>query len=306
MFRYARLGGVALNVSDVDRSARFLAGVVGLEPAGRGPRGEALLRCSDGPYDVLLRQDEPAGLAAVSWEMESELDVARVAEAVAAQGLAVEERDRAECLALARGRCVRMIDPYSTAAFEFFSAAPRPTPALPFRPSLAKILRLGHVVLKVAHPREAVRFYTEVLNFRVSDSVDGLVTFLRCFPNPLHHSLGVTSGSGPGLHHVNFMVSEIDDIGRALVRFRKEGVPIVFGPGRHPPSESVFLYFLDPDGLTLEYSFGMEEFPESAPRPPRILPAGLASIDHWGNVPDPRFAAHGSIRADSGLRGALA
>lgn len=48
-------------------------------------------------------------------------------------------------------------------------------------------------------------------------------------------------------------------------------MPVVFGPGRRPASTSVFLYFLDPDGMTLEYSFGMEEFPQigaRAPRPP--------------------------------------
>ena len=56
------------------------------------------------------------------------------------------------------------------------------------------------------------------------------------------------------------MVSEIDDIGTAINRFKHHDVPIVFGPGRHIASNSVFLYFLDPDGLTLEYSYGMEEF----------------------------------------------
>ncbi len=48
----------------------------------------------------------------------------------------------------------------------------------------------------------------------------------------------------------------------------------MFGPGRHPPSESVFLYFLDPDGLTLEYSFGMEEFPERESAPAAAVAAG--------------------------------
>ena len=54
------------------------------------------------------------------------------------------------------------------------------------------------------------------------------------------------------------MVTDIDDIGKAVYRARKLDAPIVFGPGRHPPSESSFFYFLDPDGMTLEYSFGME------------------------------------------------
>ena len=127
-------------------------------------------------------------------------------------------------------------------------------------PSVAKIARLGHVVLFVKDHKASEKFFLEQLNFRASDRVDGIVTFMRCFPNPLHHSFGLGKAGENRLNHVNFMVTDIDDIGRAMWRMKKNDVPIVFGPGRHPPSESVFLYFLDPDGLTLEYSFGMEEF----------------------------------------------
>jgi 2,3-dihydroxy-p-cumate/2,3-dihydroxybenzoate 3,4-dioxygenase len=92
------------------------------------------------------------------------------------------------------------------------------------------------------------------------------------------------------------MVTDMDDIGRALYRLRKNNVPIVYGPGRHPPSGSVFLYFLDPDGMTLEFSYGMEEFPEVEAREPRVLPGALESFDFWGgNAPDPRFASMGRI-----------
>jgi 2,3-dihydroxy-p-cumate/2,3-dihydroxybenzoate 3,4-dioxygenase len=91
------------------------------------------------------------------------------------------------------------------------------------------------------------------------------------------------------------MVTEVDDIGRAIWRFNRAEVPIVNGPGRHPPSESMFLYFLDPDGLTLEYSFGMEEFPEVNPRKPRILEPIRESFDYWGAPVDPRKAAIGEI-----------
>ena len=91
------------------------------------------------------------------------------------------------------------------------------------------------------------------------------------------------------------MVSEIDDIGRGLARFRTNDVPVVFGPGRHPASTSVFLYFLDPDGLTLEYSYGMEEFPELGPRAPRRLELTPLNVDSWGSYRDPRMSTRGEI-----------
>jgi 2,3-dihydroxy-p-cumate/2,3-dihydroxybenzoate 3,4-dioxygenase len=164
-----------------------------------------------------------------------------------------------------------------------------------YEPGVAKIVRLGHVVLGTNTYEQTERYFADALNYRVSDRIDGAVTFMRCFPNPLHHSFGLSNADVNRLHHVNFMVTDIDDIGKAIYRARKLDVPVVFGPGRHPPSESVFFYFLDPDGLTLEYSFGMEEFPETHAREPRRLPHALESIDYWGAIPDARFGNTGAI-----------
>jgi 2,3-dihydroxy-p-cumate/2,3-dihydroxybenzoate 3,4-dioxygenase len=57
----------------------------------------------------------------------------------------------------------------------------------------------------------------------------------------------------------------------------------------------MFLYALDPDGLTMEYSFGMEEFPEENPRPHRVLPMRPESIDYWGGPTDPRLGTVGGV-----------
>jgi 2,3-dihydroxy-p-cumate/2,3-dihydroxybenzoate 3,4-dioxygenase len=134
-----------------------------------------------------------------------------------------------------------------------------------------------------------------VLNFRVSDSIGENLTFMRPFPSPFHHGIGIARGTRSLFHHLNFMVTEIDDIGRALNRLKRSSVQIVYGPGRHPPSGSIFLYFLDPDGITLEYSFGMEEFRETDAREPRFLVPAPESVDTWGFARDPRFATVGEM-----------
>jgi 2,3-dihydroxy-p-cumate/2,3-dihydroxybenzoate 3,4-dioxygenase len=64
-------------------------------------------------------------------------------------------------------------------------------------------------------PQEANRcFFRDVLNFRESDSIGEIMTFMRPFPSPFHHGIGVGKGPKRVIHHLNFMVSEIDDIGR--------------------------------------------------------------------------------------------
>jgi 2,3-dihydroxy-p-cumate/2,3-dihydroxybenzoate 3,4-dioxygenase len=291
--RYDRLGYVALNVTDLERSSRFYEDVLGLERVSSDLGDRAFFRCGPHHHDIVLHQAPAPGLKRLGWAMEDAGALAAARGHLSSIGLAPASVDEDESAALAIEAAIRVAEPNTGAVFEFFiGMAPAPAP---YRVTHTKIARLGHVVLNVADRAETERFLCEALNFQVSDRIEGAVSFLRCFPNPYHHSLAVGGGGKPGLNHVNFMVSEVDDIGKALWRCKAADAPIVFGPGRHPPSESMFLYFLDPDGLTLEYSFGMEEFPEVDARPPRLMPAGMQSIDYWGAMPDPRFAKVGVI-----------
>ena len=63
--------------------------------------------------------------------------------------------------------------------------------ALPFRQSLTKIVRLGHVVLSVERFDEMAAYLTANLGFAISDFVEGRFAFMRCQPNPLHHSFAI-------------------------------------------------------------------------------------------------------------------
>jgi len=292
-FRYRRLGYVAINVGDLPRSLDFYRQMVGLDDAGDGPAGERLLRCSERHHDLVLHAGGTPGLRRVGWEMESADDVARVRTHLMEAGstcVPVTDEDRV-MLGVEDG--FRISEPITGVTFEYYHAM---TPAAsPYAASVTKIERLGHVVVGTDRYDEAERHFVDTLNFRTSDRMNPAVFWLRCFPNPLHHAFGIGRAATPRLHHVNFMVTDIDDIGKALWRFRKNSVPIVFGPGRHPPSDSIFLYFLDPDRLTLEFSFGMEEFPEHGARAPRDLVLGPSSVDYWGAVPAPEFAATGAI-----------
>ena len=292
MIRFGKLGYVALNVSDIERSTVFYRDVLGLAATGEGPAGARYFRCGPSHHAIALHPGVP-GVKRIGFEMESIEQLERLRYALSSHGVVVTGVAAEECAASHIGHAVRFIEPATGATFEFYDQMREI--AAPYQPTVAHIQRLGHVLLKTPHYDQSVRLFTELLNFQVSDVIDGLVHFMRCFPNPLHHSFGFASAPRAGLHHVNFMVTEIDDIGRAIWRFKHAGVSVVHGPGRHPPSGSVFLYFLDPDGLTLEYSFGMEEFPEIGARRPRVLEPEQESFDCWGAPRDPRKSQTGAI-----------
>lgn len=292
MIRYKRLGYIALNVENVDRSAEFYARVVGMSPLE--PVDDVqFLRCSDKHHDIALYQGPP-GLRRIGFELESEREIEPLRTLLQEAGADVVDIPAADVAAMRTSAGLRTWEPVTGATLDFYvhmEGAPEA-----FTPSVTQIMRLGHLVLQSANPAHTVRFFTDVLNFKISDAIDDAVTFMRCFPNPLHHSFGVGDGRGQNrLHHINFMVTDIDDIGKSLWRLKELGVPIVNGPGRHLPSGSIFLYFLDPDGMTLEYSFGMEEFPELDARDPRILPRTKDSFDLWGGPVDARKGTVGAI-----------
>lgn len=291
--RYQRLGYVALNVSSLERSEDFYTRIVGLNAAGRGPDDCRFLRCSDKHYDIVLHQSGVPGLKRVGFEMENAEALNELKDALRGAGVPFVQRSPRDCEDDKLRNCIRATIPHTGASFDFYEAMREF--GREFEPTVAKIQRLGHVVLKTDEYDEAVAFFTKVLNFHVSDEVDGMVTFMRCFPNPFHHSFALGRAPRKLLHHVNLMVTEVDDIGKAIWRFQRAEVPVVNGPGRHPPSGSMFYYFLDPDGLTVEYSFGMEEFAERDPRKPRLLEPVRESIDYWGAAVDPRKAAVGEI-----------
>ena len=294
MTRYRKLGYVELNVESIARSRSFYRDVVGLQQVGDQQDGSVLLRCDDEPYSLVLHEKATAGLKCVGLMLEDASQFEALHAQLRAHGTAYEELSASACKVRHFARATRITEPNTRATLEFYLAADDASDRA-FRPTHTKIQRLGHIVLSTPHNREAVAFFRDVLNFRISDSIGEAITFMRPYPNPFHHGIGVVRSEHPKLHHVNFMVSEIDDIGRALHRLRAQESAIVHGPGKHPTSGSVFLYFLDPDGMTLEYSYGMEQFLEADARQPRVLPTKPESIDSWGAIRDPRMGTVGEI-----------
>ena len=294
MIRYQKLGYVGINVTDIGRARAFYENIVGLQFVDTAPNGSVRYRCSDDRYNVVLHQSAQPGFRYVGLMLQDDDQYDTLRTRLEARGISYEIMSKEECRERRLESGWRISEPHLKAAFEFYRPLPEDAGAR-FTSSVTRIQRIGHVVLATPQYKETLAFLRDVLNFAESDDIEGVIAFFRLFPNPYHHGIGVGAAPRNILHHVNFMVSEIDDIGTALNRFKKNNVPIVFGPGRHIASNSVFLYYLDPDGMTLEYSFGMEEFPEFNARAPRTLPPRPDSIDSWGGARDPRMSAVGVV-----------
>lgn len=139
-----------------------------------------------------------------------------------------------------------------------------------------KLSKISHVVLKVADIERSVRFYTQVLGFRVSDvypetMMPGRMVFMRSTDD--HHGVALVGGMPENagrdeLHHLAFEVPTLDDVFRARAHLQAHGVKIAF-EGRRRAGAQIAVEFADPDNHQLEICWGIDRLgPHDRARPP--------------------------------------
>ena len=157
-------------------------------------------------------------------------------------------------------------------------------------------VKLSHVVLHSPDHRALVKFFQDVLGFRVSDWLGEMMCFLRC--NPAHHRIGILPGP-PCLNHVAYDMLSVDDMMRGISRMQKHQHKLLWGPGRHTAGNNTFSYFTTPAGFAIEYTSEVAEV-DDASWQPTVHPPGPGVMDQWGiGVGGPQTMPHPA--ADAGL-----
>lgn len=278
--RYVRLG-----TRDVGAAAAFATSVLGLQWAGED-NGSIYLRSDDRDHTLVYVPGDPADHT-IGFELANEQALDAAAGALDKAGYAVQRGTAAECEQRRVGAYVTFKEP-SGARIELV-ARPWNSGRRYVAARDAGITGFSHVGLFSTSPRRDERFWTETCNARVSDWI-GPAPLLRI--DPVHHRIALFPASRHGVQHINHQVESIDDVMRAYYFLRDKGINIRFGPGRHPTSGAVFLYFEGPDGMTFEYSTGVRLIEDEANYRPRQLPFAEESFCMWGARPAiPEFQA---------------
>ncbi|MBX3592848.1 VOC family protein [Sphingomonas sp.] len=150
-------------------------------------------------------------------------------------------------------------------------------------------VKISHIVLHSPDHRALVKFFTDVLGFRVSDWLGDFMCFLRC--NSAHHRIAILPGP-PCLNHVAYDMLTVDDMMRGASRLRKRGTDIQWGPGRHTAGNNTFSYFVTPGGFTVEYTSELEEV-DFEGHVDKVHVPGPQVMDQWGiGVGGPQTMPH--------------
>ena len=163
------------------------------------------------------------------------------------------------------------------------------------RASPIRIKKLGHVVIQVRDLERSMRFYTEVLNFRVSDRGRGGAVFLTAVGD--HHTIGLFPSDGENaekpsdgairLHHFAMQVGSLEELFEIRSYLQERGIPIVF-EGRRALGFHTSVEFLDPDGYHLELYCDMDQIAPNGRSRPRDDTKRLLSLEESRDNPKPR------------------
>ncbi len=144
------------------------------------------------------------------------------------------------------------------------------------RQSPVRVRKLGHVVYRVSNLERSVKWYTEILNFRISDVNENGLVFLNTCGD--HHTIAL--GQAPagesakqgekeqlGLGHFAMEVASLDELFEIRDFLKQEGV-IIVAEGRRGPGCNTGVEFLDPDGYMIELYCNMDQIgPNNRSRP---------------------------------------
>lgn len=139
-------------------------------------------------------------------------------------------------------------------------------------------VKISHIVLHSPDHQAMVKFFTDVLGFKVSDWLGDFMCFLRC--NEAHHRIAILPGP-PCLNHVAYDMLTVDDMMRGASRLKKRGTDLRWGPGRHTAGNNTFTYFTTPAGFAVEYTSELEEVDFENHKPIVREPAPMV-MDQWG------------------------
>jgi 2,3-dihydroxy-p-cumate/2,3-dihydroxybenzoate 3,4-dioxygenase len=278
--RYLRLG-----TADLEASIPYLTDIVGLQLAAREGKtayfrsDKVEVRGDTRDHTLALFEGDPADQT-IGLELEDGAALEDVGAALEAAERPVRLGTRAECDSRRAKGIIFSSDP-SGNKLEIV-ARPYHTGQRYFPGRDAGIEGFSHIGLYTTDAARDTKFWTQLCNARISDWL-GDSPFLRI--HTVHHSIVLFPSNRTGIHHINHQVEDLDDVMKSYYFLKERQVRIIHGPGRHPISTAVMVYFEGPDKVTYEYSCGVKHImpEEEATYRPRQFTLDSYNACMWGS-----------------------
>ena len=263
MIKVRRLGHATISTPDVEAQTDYYSRLLGLSVIERS-KDRVFLGSKQGLEAIELVRGEAGHLKGTSFQVAPDTDLKDVVKELSNDGIKAELRSG---ISPGVQQAVRFVAPNGTPIDVYAEYSFAKDDRIP---SIFNILKLGHVAYRVLDVQQIVKFYCEVLGFRVSDWRGDFFVFLRC--NTDHHTLNFIIDDKPQLHHIAFEVIDWSEIHKAVDYLAHNNVHLVWGPGRHVIGHNVATYHRNSDLVRVEIFCEMDQMKDEAlgyfdPRP---------------------------------------
>jgi 2,3-dihydroxy-p-cumate/2,3-dihydroxybenzoate 3,4-dioxygenase len=274
---------VRLGTQDLAGACRFSSGILGLRESARvgNPKTtQAVYFRSDARDHTLMYFDGDPRDHTVGFEVRDRLTLDQISSNLDAMGIRVWVGSADQCEARRVKSYINFKDPSGNSID--LVVAPHHSGIRFFPERDSGITGFSHIGLRTTSAARDELFWTQTMGAKVSDRI-GDAALLRI--DEVHHKIALFPSSFAGVQHINHQVESIDDLMRSWYFLTENKVRIVFGPGKHPTSSAMFLYFEGPDGMVFEYSTGVRNIMDPSHQP-RQFPFTPTSFCMWGSRPD--------------------
>ncbi len=255
------LGYVGLRAKSLEDWARYGCGLLGLQRVD-GSLSTLALRMDDRKQRFMVEEDGGEGVAFFGWEVADASAMEAVAARLERAGVAVERATRALAGQRHVADFVAFDDPAGNRLEVFHGAEAASDPFKPGR-NISGFrtgpLGLGHILYNVANDAlcdDLMRFYREILGFRLTDYYSNPFTAFFMHVNPRHHSMAFVRGETTGMHHIMMEVFSFDDMGQGYDIALGEPGRVATTIGRHTSDLITSFYTWNPSGFMIEYGWG--------------------------------------------------
>jgi 2,3-dihydroxybiphenyl 1,2-dioxygenase len=227
-------------------------------------RGNSLLafRMDDRKQRVVIDRAMGDGARFFGWEVADAAALDALAAKLDSAGVSVTAEPKALADARRVAALISFHDPAGNRLEAFHGAEIDETPFSPGR-SISGFrtgpLGLGHVVLTVENIEPVMKFYLEMLGFRLSDYIEKPFRAYFFHVNPRHHSLALIETGKSGMHHLMVELFSLDDVGQAYDVALGEPDRIGVTLGRHTNDFMTSFYAKTPSSFMVECGWGGRE-----------------------------------------------
>jgi len=248
------------------------------------------LRLDERAYRLAVHPGERDQLLYIGWEVAGPGKFDEAIRDLERHEVAAERADASAARARHVEGLLRFRDPWGLAHEVFYGqrALLSFQPTRPISGFVTGQFGLGHVVLAIPDLAAGVRFFVDVLGFRVTDYIDVPfpLAFFHC--NPRHHSLAIAQvGPFRGLHHVMIETRDLNDVGITYDLCRERGVPFARELGRHTNDRMTSFYMRSPAGFEIEYGWGGLQVDDATWTVQRLPLPSFWGHHSDGNLPPP-------------------